>query len=101
MTNKLFFFLFLFILASRVFAGAYEDMEEAFIRNDTAAAIELINRGMDINTVDKQGNTLLTQSIQRDMPDLFNFLIQKKQLFQPLFLQNLDFILLRLFHNHG
>ncbi|ENU63319.1 hypothetical protein F980_00974 [Acinetobacter lwoffii NIPH 715] len=25
----------------------------------------------------------------------------KKQLFQPLFLQNLDFILLRLFHNHG
>ena len=59
-------------------AGAYEDMEEAIIRSDASAAISLINRGMDVNTVDRQGNTLLIQSVQRDLPQLFDYLLQRR-----------------------
>ncbi|MDR3221544.1 MAG: hypothetical protein LBU46_06000, partial [Candidatus Accumulibacter sp.] len=52
-----------------VFAGAYEEMEEALIGGDTATVIALIDRGMDVNTVDRHhGNTLLIQAIQRDLP---------------------------------
>jgi ankyrin repeat protein len=65
-------------LSSTVFAGAYEEMEEALIRGDTNAIITLINRGMEVNSVDRQGNTLLIQSIQRDLPDLFDYLMQRR-----------------------
>jgi ankyrin repeat protein len=78
MKNRLFAFLIALTLSSTVFAGAYEDMEEALISNDVNAVIDLINRGMDVNTVDRQGNTLLTQSIRRDMPELFDFLLQRR-----------------------
>ncbi len=67
--------LFLPVLA---FAGAYEDLEEALIRGDSAAVIALINRGIDINSVDQQGNSLVTQSVQRDMPELFDYLLQRR-----------------------
>jgi ankyrin repeat protein len=80
--NNIFAFLVTFVLSASVssvsFAGAYEDMEEAVIRGDTDAAIALINRGMDVNTVDRRGNTLLIQSIQRDLPGLFDFLMQQR-----------------------
>ncbi|MDR2787163.1 MAG: ankyrin repeat domain-containing protein [Candidatus Accumulibacter sp.] len=65
-----------FVFSVPVFAGAYEDMEEALARGDTGAVIALINRGMDVNTVDRQGNTLLIQSIQRDLPELFDHLMK-------------------------
>ena len=65
-------------LCAKSFAGAYEDMEEALVRNDASAAIALVKRGMDVNTVDRRGNTLLIQSIQRDLPELFNFLMQRR-----------------------
>ncbi|MDR2451345.1 MAG: ankyrin repeat domain-containing protein [Candidatus Accumulibacter sp.] len=76
--NSLFAFLAMFVLSTPAFAGAYEDMEEAIIRGDTDAAIALIHRGMDVNTVDRRGNTLLIQSIQRDLPGLFDFLMQRR-----------------------
>jgi ankyrin repeat protein len=47
-------------------------------RGDTDAVIALINRGMEVNTVDRQGNTLLIQSIWRDLPALFDHLMQRK-----------------------
>jgi ankyrin repeat protein len=78
MKNSILAFLATFILSAPVFAGAYEDMEEAIIRGDSGAAIALLNRGMDVNTVDPRGNTLLIQSIQRDLPGLFDFLIQRR-----------------------
>lgn len=75
---ELFAFLFALVLSQTVFAGAYEDMEAAILRGDTATAISLINRGMDVNTVDRQGNSLLTQSVQRDLPELFDYLMQRR-----------------------
>jgi len=59
-------------------AGAYDDMEEAMIRNDAGGAIALIKRGMDVNTVDQQGNTLLIQAVRRDIPELFDYLLQRR-----------------------
>lgn len=70
--------LFVLMLPLLAFAGAYEDMEEALIRNDSAAAIELIKRGMDVNTVDRSGNTLLVQAIRSDVPELFDYLLQRR-----------------------
>ena len=78
MKSRFFAFLITLVLSASAFAGAYEDMEEALIRGDTGAAVALINRGMDVNTVDRQGNTLLTQSIRRDLPELFDYLMQRK-----------------------
>ncbi|MFT3963996.1 ankyrin repeat domain-containing protein [Propionivibrio sp.] len=78
MKSRFFALLCALVLSASVFAGAYEDMEEAIIRGDTGAAIALINRGVDVNTVNRQGNTLLTQSIQRDLPELFDYLMQRK-----------------------
>jgi len=65
-------------LSTAAFAGAYEDLEEAMIRKDTASVIKLIERGVDVNTVDRSGNTLLTQAIRQDIPDLFEQLMQRR-----------------------
>ncbi|GHU03446.1 hypothetical protein FACS1894158_01900 [Betaproteobacteria bacterium] len=78
MKIRLFALLIALALSSTVFAGAYEDMEEALIRSDANAVIDLLNRGMEVNTVDRQGNTLLIQSIRREMPELFDFLLQRR-----------------------
>ncbi len=71
-------FAFLLVFPLLASAGAYEDMEQAIISSDVSAAINLINRGMDVNTVDRQGNTLLIQSVQRDLPQLFDYLLQRR-----------------------
>jgi ankyrin repeat protein len=78
MKSGFFAFLVMLTLSAPVFAGAYEDMEEAMARGDTDAVIALIDRGMEVNTVDRQGNTLLIQSIRRDLPTLFDHLMQRK-----------------------
>jgi ankyrin repeat protein len=78
MKNSLLVFLLGFALSTPVFAGAYEDMEEALVRGDSDAVIALVDRGMDVNTVDRQGNTLLIQSIRRDLPELFDELMQRR-----------------------
>ena len=71
----LLFALLIPVLAS---AGAYEDMEEAMIRGDSGTAINLIKRGVDVNTVDKAGNTLLIQAVRRDVPELFDYLLLRR-----------------------
>jgi ankyrin repeat protein len=78
MKSRFFTFLAALTLSAPVFAGAYEDMEEAMTRGDTNAVIALINRGMEVNTVDRQGDSLLIQSIRRDLPELFDYLMQRK-----------------------
>lgn len=79
MKSRFFVFaLIAFLAAPPAVAGAYEDMEEAIIRNDSAAAIALLKRGMDVNTVDRQGNSLLIQAIRADLPELFDFLMQRR-----------------------
>ena len=75
---KPFAFLFVLLFPALVSAGAFEDLEEAMIRSNAADAISLIKRGVDVNTVDKTGNSLLTQAIRRDIPELFDYLIQRR-----------------------
>jgi ankyrin repeat protein len=75
---KVFAFLFALLLPALASAGAYEDMEEALIRGDSAAAIDLIKRGMDVNSVDRAGNTLLTQAVRRDVSGLVDYLMQHR-----------------------
>jgi uncharacterized protein len=76
--NKLSRFLFLLLLPTLVSAGVYQDMEEALISGDTPAAINLINRGVDVNTVDIAGNSLLIQSVRQDNKDFFDYLLQRR-----------------------
>lgn len=66
------------ILSPVAHAGAYEDMEAAMISRDAAAVIKLLERGMDVNTVSRQGDTLLIQAIRTDMPDLVDALLQRR-----------------------
>ena len=75
---KILSFIFALLLPVLASAGAYEDLEESVIRGNSTDAIALINRGVDINTVDKAGNSLITQAVVRDMPELVDFLIKRR-----------------------
>ena len=78
MKSKFFAVLFVVLFPLSVVAGSYEDLEEALLRNNPVAVIQLIERGIDINTVDQQGNTLLIQSVQRDLMPLFDYLLRHR-----------------------
>lgn len=75
---KLIAFLFVLLIPTFALAGSYEDMEGALIRKDSATAIDLIKRGMDVNTVDRTGNTLLIQAMRQEIPELIDFLMQRR-----------------------
>ena len=51
--------LFLFLSATVAKAGAYEDILIAANNDDTATVVNLVQRGMDVNTTDRTGTTLL------------------------------------------
>jgi len=75
---KMIALLFALLLPASATAGVYEDMEEALISGDTPWAIQLINRGMDVNSVDVLGNTLLMQTVQRSNMDFFDYLLKRR-----------------------
>ena len=75
---KKFAFLFALLLPMMASAGVYEDMEEAIIRGDSSDAIALLKRGMDVNSVDRDGNTLLIQGIRRNMPEFIDYLVKHR-----------------------
>ena len=75
---KIIAFLMALLLPLLASAGSYENMEAALIRGESATAIDLIKRGMDINTVDREGNTLLVQAVRKDMSTLFDYLIRNR-----------------------
>lgn len=70
--------LFALLLPGLANAGAQEDMEEALISGDTSWAIKLVDQGMDVNSVDAAGNTLLMQAVQRENADLLGLLLQRR-----------------------
>lgn len=72
------YFIFTCLIPSLTFAGAYEDMEAALIRREASTVIELIKRGIDVNSVDRAGNSLLVQAIRHDMPQLFDYLLERR-----------------------
>ncbi|MDP2822263.1 MAG: ankyrin repeat domain-containing protein [Sulfuritalea sp.] len=47
------------VLPSSAWAGAYEDILAAAHRNDTETVADFIRRGMDVNTSDRSGTSLL------------------------------------------
>ncbi len=75
---KKYVFILCFIFSSQAFSGVLEDMEEAIIGGDSKTAMSLIHRGVEVNSVNQQGNSLLMQAVRRDMPEFFSFLLSKK-----------------------
>lgn len=76
--NKLVLWLLSLFWSVGACAGVYEDMEEALISGNASWAIQLVNRGMDVNSVDPAGNTLLMQTVQRDNREFFDFLLKRR-----------------------
>jgi ankyrin repeat protein len=68
----------LFCYSSLVLAGAYDDLIAAANRDDTVAVTNLLQRGMDINSVDAQGNTLLMIAARERNKPLLEYLLTNK-----------------------
>src|SRR5690606_9979866 len=64
--------------SSSVLAGAYDDLIAAVYRDDTTAVMDLVNRGMDVNSVDPAGNTLLHVAARNGNDALIAALIKQK-----------------------
>lgn len=65
----------LLLLAGKATAGIYEDLLKAIEGNDTQTVTDILQRGMDVNTVDKSGNSLLMLAIEKGNADLVRFLV--------------------------
>lgn len=76
--NSLLFFVLLTILPGVASAGVYDDMIIALKSDDTGAAIALLNRGVDVNTVDIEGNTLVMLAVRENNPELLENLILRR-----------------------
>ena len=72
---KRFAFVIALLFSGLPVAGTYE---KALIRGDSTSVIKMIDRGVDVNTVDRDGNSLLTQVVRNDLPELFDYLLQKR-----------------------
>lgn len=68
----------LLISANAVRAGAYEDIIIATEGNDTAKVIEFLNRGMDVNTADRQGTTLLMMAARNGNTEVVKSLLASR-----------------------
>ena len=74
----LFTWIFSLAMFSNAIAGAYEDMISAVNGKDTETVSRLLQRGMDVNTSDSVGNTLLMLAARNgDLPTL-EILLRKK-----------------------
>lgn len=59
-------------------AGVYDDTIQAARNNDTQAVIDLVERGMDVNTSDRAGNTLLMLAAGQGNEALVGFLLKNR-----------------------
>ena len=57
-------------------AGAYDDMLNAMKQNDTERIMALLQLGMDVNTSDRAGNTLLMMAARNGQQQLVVFLLK-------------------------
>lgn len=74
-----FLFLPVFLaLSFPVFAGIYDDILVAANMDDTAGVIDLLKRGMDVNTADPAGNTLLMIAARNGNANLLDYLLRNK-----------------------
>jgi uncharacterized protein len=70
--------LLFLLLPAFASAGVYEDMLTALRSGDTGAATALLDRGVDVNTVDIEGNTLLMLAVRENNPELLEQLILRR-----------------------
>lgn len=77
MRNTLIGLLFI-VLAGWAHAGAYDDILDAAEKNETAAVIDLLKRGMDVNTADRAGTTLLMIAARNGNLDLLRTLLSNR-----------------------
>lgn len=68
------------LLAASPFAaaGVYDDIIVAANQGDTTKVVDLLRRGMDVNTSDPQGNTLLMLAAREKNLDLVRFLLDNR-----------------------
>lgn len=66
------------IQAAAAFAGVYDDLLKAIEDNNTEEVTSILKRGMDVNTVDKSGNSLLTLAVQKENIVLVRFLLDHR-----------------------
>lgn len=59
-------------------AGVYEDILAATNQGDTAKVTSLLRRGMDVNTTDQQGSTLLMIAVRERNTELIRFLLDSR-----------------------
>lgn len=68
----------LLIVASSAWAGAYDDLMMAANNGVNERVVELLEKGMDVNTTDRDGNSLLMIAIRTDNQPLIDFLLQHR-----------------------
>ena len=56
--------------------GAYDEILDSAHRSDTAAVVDLLRRGMDVNTADSTGTTLLMIAARNGNMELLGFLLE-------------------------
>lgn len=59
-------------------AGVYEDILKAASNNETALVVDLLRRGMDVNTVDSQGTSLVMFAARFGNTELLDFLLSNR-----------------------
>jgi len=59
-------------------AGVYDDILAAANQSDTTKVVDLLRRGMDVNTTDQQGNTLLMIAAREKNLELVRFLLDNR-----------------------
>ncbi len=73
--RKLLIGMFLLFFHGFAAGGVYDEILDAAERGDSAAVVGLLQRGMDVNTVDREGNTLLMISARTENLELMKFLL--------------------------
>ena len=76
--RKLLIGLFLSISAGLATGGVYDEILDAAERGDSSAVVSLLQRGMDINTTDRDGNTLLMIAARTGNIELIGFLVSNR-----------------------
>lgn len=59
-------------------AGAYDDILQAANQSETDKVVDLLRRGMDVNTTDAQGSTLMMIAVRNKNPELVRFLLANR-----------------------
>ena len=59
-------------------AGAYDDLLNAMNQNDVPQVMRLLQRGMDVNTSDRMGNTLLMMAARAGEDRILDYLLENR-----------------------